>query len=173
MKNTQKTKFNYSNLTRASLLLGLIFVMTAFLKMPTLTGYVHLGDGAVCIAAILLPQPLGFAVAALGSALADFYAGFPLWMLPTAIIKGAMTLAFSRKSEKILTVRNLFAVLIAVAICVSGYYLGGSIIYGNFTVCLAEIPFNIVQSVSGGVIFAVFAAFLDANPKIKNMIRGK
>ncbi len=162
-----------SVLTRGALWAAIIFVMTSFLKLPTHTGYIHLGDAAVYFSAIIFPQPMAIIIAALGASLADLAASYPMWILPTALIKAAMTLAFTSKSEKLLTRRNILAFLAAVLINAAGYYLCGSIIYGNMTVSLAEIPANLLQGATGAVLCAILCAFLDANPRIKNIFRGR
>ncbi len=160
-------------LTRGSLFAAIIFVITSSLKLPTHTGYVHLGDAAVCIAAIIFPQPLSLIIAALGASLADLAAGYPTWMIPTALIKGAMTLAFTSKSEKLLCGRNILAFFLSVLINAAGYYLAGSIIYGNMVVSLSEIPTNLLQGTVGAVLCAIICGFLDTKPKIKKFFRGK
>ena len=158
-------------LTRAALVAAIVFVLTSTLKLPTHTGYVHLGDAAVCLAAIILPQPIALVTAALGASLADLAAGYPMWILPTALIKALMTLAFTSKSEKILCVRNYIAFAIAILINAAGYYLAGSVIYGDFAVSLPEIPTNLLQSAVGAVLWLLLCVFLDANPKVKNVFR--
>lgn len=69
---------------------ALVFVATAFLKVPIPLGYAHLGDAVIFLAALLLPRREAALAAALGSALADFLGGFPLWMGPTLLIKCVM-----------------------------------------------------------------------------------
>ncbi len=160
-------------ITRGALLAAIIFVMTSSLKLPTHTGYIHLGDAAVCLTAIIFPQPIALVIAVLGASLADLAAGYPMWIIPTALIKAAMTLAFTAKSEKLLCHRNILAFLMAILINAAGYYLAGSIIYGDWAVSLPEIPTNLLQGAVGAVICAVLCAFLDAKPKIKNIFRGK
>ena len=165
--------FKIGGITRGALLTAIIFVMTSTLKLPTHTGYIHLGDAAVCLAAIIFPQPMALVIAALGASLADLVAGYPMWILPTALIKASMTLAFTARCEKLLSRRNVFAFLMAILINVAGYYLAGSIIYGGWAVSLPEVPTNLLQGAVGAVICTVFCAFLDAKPKIKNIFRGK
>ena len=169
----QKNSMRIGLLTRGALLVAVIFVMTSSLKLPTHTGYIHLGDAAVCLTAIIFPQPMALIIAALGASLADLAAGYPMWILPTALIKAAMTIAFTAKSEKLICRRNIFAFFMAILINAAGYYVAGSIIYDSWAVSLPEIPTNLLQGAAGAVICAVLCAFLDAKPKIKNIFRGK
>ena len=73
---------------------ALITVTTAFIKIPAPLGYVHAGDSMIYLAASILPEPLGFAAAAIGGGLADLLAGYPQWAIPTAIIKALNVLPF-------------------------------------------------------------------------------
>ena len=51
-------------------LTALVFVVTAYLHIPTNNGYVHVGDGLIYLAACLLPWPYAMAVGAGGALLA-------------------------------------------------------------------------------------------------------
>ena len=47
--------------------IALVFVVTAYLHIPTNNGYVHVGDGLIYLAACLLPWPYAMAVGAGGA----------------------------------------------------------------------------------------------------------
>ena len=165
--------FDVSKLTRGAMLASVIFVMTWVPKIPYPLGYVHLGDGAVFLSAALLPSPWAVIVAAVGSGIADLASGYPMWILPTAVIKAAMTLAFTSKENKLLSTRNYGAAAIGIIINTVGYYLFGSVIYGNFSVCLPEIPANLIQAAVGAVLFVAVGMFLDSNAGICKILRGR
>lgn len=55
-------------------------------------GYIHLGDGIIFLAVILLPMPYGIFAAGVGSMLADITLGYTHWALPTLIIKSLMAI---------------------------------------------------------------------------------
>ena len=80
-------------LAMGGVMAALVFVMTYLPKVPVPVtgGYVHLGDGMVFLAAMLL-GPVGVAAAAVGSALSDLVGGYMTYLLPTFVIKGAMAL---------------------------------------------------------------------------------
>ena len=86
-------KINVKQLTLCGVLAALVFVLTYFPKVPVPVtgGYVHLGDGAIFLAALLL-GPLGIPAAAIGSGLADLIGGYMLYVIPTVIIKGLVAL---------------------------------------------------------------------------------
>ena len=116
LNGRKERKIRISDITRGALIAAAVFVMTAFLKIPMALGYVHLGDGAVLLAAALLPFPVAPISVAIGASLADLAAGYPAWMLPTAIIKLLMTLTFTSKARKLLCTRNFVAMALAIAI---------------------------------------------------------
>lgn len=153
----------------ASLFTAIVFVFTAYLHIPSHTGYTHVGDGFMYLAACLLPLPYAVCVGAVGAALADCLTGFAIWAPGSIIIKVAAILFFSRKSQKIVSPRNILALLPAIAICIGGYYLYGALIAGNFIAPLSEIPGNVTQSFLSGVLFILLGFALD-KLKIKDNI---
>ena len=156
-KSSNQMKF----MCLAGVLTALVFVFTAYLHIPSVNGYVHIGDGFIYFAACLLPLPYALFVGAGGAVLADCLTGYAVWAPGSAIIKGLLVLCFCRKGKKILSGRNLLALPLAAVVCVGGYYLYGSIIAGSFAAALADVPGNIMQSVSSSVLFAVLAAAAD------------
>ena len=104
----------------AALVLGAIQI---HLPVPMNQGYVHLGDSLIYICAAILPFPFSGLAAGIGGAWADIIGGFAIWALPTFVIKLLMTLFFTSKSEKLLTVRNFVAVVLAGTVNVIGYYI--------------------------------------------------
>lgn len=74
------------------LMMGLIFVATSFIKIPTLNGYIHLGDGFIFISAIVLGPFYGAFAAGIGSTAADILGGYAQWALPTLLIKSVMAM---------------------------------------------------------------------------------
>lgn len=139
----------------AGIFAALVFVVTAYLHIPTNNGYIHVGDGFIYLAACMLPWPYGMAVGAGGAFLADCLTGFAIWAPGSVIIKSLTVLLFYRKGNKIVNLRNLLALLPATVLCAGGYYLYEAILYGNFVAPLSGIPTNIVQSVASAIAFAV------------------
>ncbi len=154
----------------AGVLTALVFVFTAYLHIPSVNGYVHIGDGFIYFAACLLPLPYSVFVGAGGAVLADCLTGYAVWAPGSAIIKALIVLCFCRKSSKILCGRNWIALLPAAVICVGGYYLYGSIITGNFVAPLADVFGNMMQSLCSSVLFVVLAVAAD-KLKLKNMCK--
>lgn len=140
---------------------ALIYVFTAFFHIPSHTGYTHIGDAFLFLAACLLPHPYAAAAGAIGAVLADCLTGFPLWAPATAVIKAFSVLAFSPRTRTLLCARNVSALLPAFLLCIGGYYLYDVMLCGNFIAPLAGIPGYLTQCVLSGGLFLIAAAALD------------
>lgn len=149
------------NIVFTSLFAAMITVMTAYVcHIPTATGYIHFGDGLIFLAACFLPKGYAIAAAALGGGLADLLT-YPMWALPTVLIKGLMALPFSNKSTKILTVRNCISAGIAVLINTTGYFFAGAFFAGNWLTPIADLPNSLIQDVGSIIIFVLIGLLLD------------
>lgn len=148
MKHTKK-------LVLAALFAALTFCATFVIKIPTVTGgYVNLGDSFVLTSAWVLGPVWGTAAAAIGSALSDLLGGYPVYILPTFIIKGLMALAaygmFKLISIKKTYISRVIGAIVAEIIMVGGYYLCESTFLGyGFVGALASVPGNAVQALFG------------------------
>lgn len=152
---------------------ALVFVVTAYLHIPTYNGYVHVGDGLIYIASCLLPWPYAMFVGAGGALLADCLTGYAIWAPGSVIIKGITVLVFSNKGREINTRRNLWALLPAAVICAGGYYLYESLITGSFIASLEGIPSSITQSVASSVIFVILGLAIDKIGFKQKLVGGK
>ena len=153
---------------------ALIYVFTAYLHIPTGNGYTHAGDGLIYLAACLLPTPYAVAAAAIGGGLADGLSGFPIWIPATVIIKACTSLFFSSKTEKILSPRNILAIIPSALICVVGYSVYESIfIAGGFSTAaiiaaFTQTPSYLIQIAASSILFIAVAIPLD-----RSKIKGK
>lgn len=136
-------------LTLAGALAALVFVMTYFPKVPVPVtgGYVHLGDGAIFLAALLL-GPLSIPAAAIGSGLSDLLGGYMVYVLPTVLIKGAMAFIAWKLYRKGSWLSALIAFLLAEAVMVLGYFALEAVLYGLPVAAAAILP-NVIQGVAG------------------------
>lgn len=150
---------------------ALVFVVTAYLHIPTNNGYIHVGDGLIYLAACILPLPYAMAVGAGGALLADCLTGFVIWAPGSVIIKALTVLLFTNQSKKIMSVRNQIAMFPATVICAGGYYLYESILYGNWISSLAGIPASFTQSVTSSILFVVMGVAFD-KINLKNKLNG-
>lgn len=140
---------------------AIVFVFTAYLHIPSHTGYTHIGDGFIYLAACILPLPYSALVGAGGALLADCLTGFAVWAPASVIIKTLTVLFFSYRSKKIITARNMLALIPAALLCTGGYYLYEVLITGNFAAPLSGIPGYITQSVLSSILFIIAGYALD------------
>ena len=141
------------NMCLSGIFTALVFVFTAYLQIPSYTGYVHVGDGFIYLAACLLPLPYAVFVGAGGALLADCLTGFAIWAPGSVIIKAVTVLFFSRKGMRIVSLRNILALLPAWATCVGGYYLYEALITGDFVTPLSYMPGNVLQAVTSSILY--------------------
>lgn len=167
----RKNQDNVRYMVTAAAMAALVFVLTAFLHIPTAQGYIHIGDGIIYIAASILPLPYAMAASAIGAGLSDYISGFAVWVLPTVIIKTLTVLCFTSKKEKIINKRNIVALIIGFIICVGGYYLFAALIYGSFISPVADIPTNCIQSAASGALFVFLGLALDKTGVIKKTLK--
>lgn len=148
-------------LSLTGLFAALIWITTAYLHIPSHTGYTHIGDAFLYLAACLLPLPYAACAGVIGAVLADCLTGFAVWAPASAVIKAVTALFFTSRSKRILAVRNRWAVLPSAAVCTVGYYLYEALITGNFLAPLAGIPGYLTQAVLSSVLFIALGLALD------------
>lgn len=167
--NRSKYQVQIKNMILAALFAAMIYVMTAFVHIPTQQGYVHIGDGVIYLAAAILPTPFAMFAAAIGAGLSDYLSGYAIWVLPTVIIKAATAAVFTSKKDKILDKRNLLSIIPAGLICIGGYYISGvalAILSGSaaeaaFAAAIADIPTNAIQVAGSTALFIILGGAFD------------
>lgn len=154
--NTKKTRL----LCQTAAFAAIIYVFTAYLHIPSHTGYTHVGDGFLYLAACLLPMPYAAAAGAVGAGLADLLSGYAIWMPGTVVIKAVTACYFSSKGQKILCPRNFVALVPAWLTCIGGYYLYESVLTGNFLAPMAGIPGYVTQSLLSTAVYVAMGLAL-------------
>lgn len=147
---------------------AVVFVLTRMVQIPTpAKGYIHLGDAAIFFAGFAFGPWVGAVAGGLGTALADITSGYAQWAIPSFLVHGLqgwVVGALVRGRPDL--VRILLAVLAGSLVVVGGYLIAGIILMGAAAAYL-EIPANIIQALSGGVIGApLFLAVLRAYPPL-------
>lgn len=149
-------------LTLSAIFAALVFIATAYLpRIPFPGGYVHIGDAFIYLAAALLPTPYACAVGAIGAGLADALTGYMLYAPGTIVIKAAMALVFSCKKDRVLSVRNLTALVPAGMICVGGYFIYEVILTASIGAAAATLYFNLIQALASALIFILLGLLFD------------
>ncbi|MEI8200086.1 MAG: ECF transporter S component [Eubacteriales bacterium] len=159
-------------ITFAGVFSALILIATQLFKIPTGIGYANLGDGFILVCAYLL-GPAAFFPAAIGSALADLLAGYPVYIPATFVIKGLMGLVagFLLKNDKVTVSRKILAFTLAELIMVAGYFGYESLpfMYGPAAAAGSVIP-NLGQAAVGILMGMILTAILE---KQRRSIREK
>lgn len=153
-------KNNVKKICFTAIFTAIIYVFTAYLHFPSHTGYTHVGDAFIYISACLLPTSYAIFAGSFGALLADCLTGFAIWAPASVLIKGFAVLCFSSKG-KIITVKNILALLLGTVLCIGGYYLYDAIIFSSFTAALVGIPGYITQSVLSSALFIMLGISLD------------
>ncbi len=153
MNNRNKT----GKIVMAAMFAALVCITTMIIKIPSpLKGYINLGDCMVLAAGWTLSPVYGFLAAGLGSALADLFSGYLIYVPATFVIKGGMALLAcygARMLQKKTGDRNarLTSGLVAEIWMVVGYFVFEGMLYG-FVPSMANIPANAVQGAVGLVL---------------------
>lgn len=157
-KSRQKALF----VALAGVFAALIFPATVFTKIPTGQGYANLGDGVILTCAYLM-GPIAFFPAAIGSALADLFAGYVPYMPATFIIKGSMGLlaGWVMKKDTLTFPMKLVALVLAEIIMVAGYFGFESLpfMYGPAVASVQLIP-NSLQGIVGIAVALILTGVL-------------
>ena len=150
-ENENKNKTGLRVIALCGIFAALVFIGTE-LKIPTAIGYMNLGDGVILIASYFI-GPAAFFPAAIGSALGDLIAGYPVYIAPTFVIKGLMGLsaAVIMKNAHVKGFPGVILRIIAGAaaelIMVGGYFAFETVMYG-VEAASGSLVFNLIQ---GGV----------------------
>ena len=151
MSENERTKErnNLRMIALCGIFAALVFIGTE-LKIPTAIGYMNLGDGVILVASYFI-GPAAFFPAAIGSALGDLIAGYPVYIAPTFVIKGLMglvaalimSLSYGKKVIGVLI--RIAASVLAELIMVGGYFIFEIFMYGR-EAALGSVAFNFVQA---------------------------
>lgn len=162
-------------LVTTAMMTAMVMIATTFFKIPNAMGYIHLGDGFVLLAAIILPKRYACFAGGVGAGLADIYGGYAVWAPWTLVIKIVMVLIvqlfFDLLNKRVangghvakvtgLPFSELFAYVLAVLWTVSGYYAAQGFIYGNWAAPLADVPGNVLQATVGAVVAIIVSMAL-------------
>ncbi|MEG0156245.1 MAG: ECF transporter S component [Anaerovoracaceae bacterium] len=142
---------------------ALVFLGVFIFKIPMPLGYTHLGDSLIFLAVLMIGGKRGAAAGAIGAGLADLAAGYAIWILPTALCKGALALAMGFVIEK-----HLFG-LKGKAAWIVGGVIGGivqslgylcfwGLLFGKAAAASAVVGLIMQSSFGIAVAFAIAAA---------------
>ncbi len=146
------SRFSARDICVTGVMAAFVFIATLVPQIPIPLGYAHLGDGAVFLVVLFAGRRAGIFAGALGSALADLAGGFPLWILPTLLIKAGMAEIFFRiaADEKgampLSAVRTFLGMAAACLFMTAGYTLAGAFLYDSLALGLSSAPGLLLKS---------------------------
>lgn len=165
MNNRKMSREQLLKLCFSGMFAALICVATILIRIPAPlgSGFLNLGDCFILAAAWTVGPYYGFAAGAVGSALADIFAGAPHYAPGTFVIKGLIALtaalifhALSERSDKLRVPGMILGAAVGETVMIAGYYLYDAVILGfGFFPTLANVPFNLIQGALGAVIGVV------------------
>ena len=173
-----KNKNKIIKITVTAVMIALTCVLTLVVRIPSPTkGYMNLGDCAVLFGGWLLGPIFGTIAGGVGSAFADFLAGYPIYIPGTLIIKAVMAFIasllprFAPKSKQIrIHIGFVVSSVIAELFMVAGYYLYEAVIIGEgFVPAFAGVSGNAVQAVVGVVGAYFLVAIFSRTDIIKSL----
>ena len=157
-----KEQIKTKDLTKMGLMAALVFFGTFFIKIPSISGYTHLGDCMIFLSVIILGWRKGAVAGGIGAALADLLGGYTQWIIPTLFIKAIMAMIMGMITEKLFP--NLrFGWLIGATVGgifqIAGYTFVRILLYGT-AMGFVELPMLILQTVSGVALSLVLVTTL-------------
>lgn len=176
---------NILDIVQVAVMAAIVCVTTFTIKVPTYTGYTHIGDSMVLLSVMLLGTKKAVIASSIGMGLTDIISGYVVWAPFTIVIKGVMALIAgkiiynNKKNEDKLLV-NLIAFIIAGLWMVVAYYFSGAIItryilfksatlQQSLILALKEIPSNLVQATVGIIIALPLGKALKKSNVIKSL----
>ena len=160
------THTNTKKLTLTALFMALTCVATSIIKIPTVGtgGYIHPGDAFVILSGILLGPLYGALAGGIGSALADLFGGYMVYVPITLVVKAVIAAGvgfiyhhLAVKMNSILVKCILCGVFATITVAL-GYLVFEYLLYG--AAALASVPANLIQGVSGLIISTLLLPFM-------------
>ncbi|MGL4109248.1 ECF transporter S component [Clostridium sp. LP20] len=171
MENEERV-LSTRDLVLTSLMTALVFLAGSIIKVPSVGGFVHIGDCMVFLSVIVLGKKKGTVASAVGMVLVDAMGGYYMWAPFTFIIKGTMAYIAGTLIERFNGLEGtdhfkkeyILAFIISGIFMILGYFLAGTVIAGfltekigllqGFAYAAKDIIGNIIQ-VTTGIVIAI------------------
>lgn len=156
----------------AALWAAIVFCMTMFPKVPIPLGYMNLGTTTIFLSMFFLRRREACLAGAVGSCLADLIGGFPIWIIPTAVVKFAVAFAVYTVMKIVYRegsfwISSASAFITGSAVSVIGYTFFGVFLFGGFEASLQQVPGLAIEGVMSTVVALVVCGFLKARLSLK------
>ncbi|WP_244835463.1 ECF transporter S component [Clostridium sp. BJN0001] len=162
----ENTMTHTKELVLMGLMIAIIYVAGSIIKIPSVGGFVHIGDCMVFLSVVVLGKKKGAVASAIGMMLVDLLGGYYFWAPFTFVIKGVMAYISGLLLEVIplkkTYAKYIISFIVGAIFMVFAYFLAGIIVSGFLTQkagLLSGIIFaskdiigNIIQSGTGVVL---------------------
>ena len=143
---------------------AIAFVITRFIQIPLPLGYFNIGNSIILLACCIVPSPYGIFIGSVGSAIADL-TSYPIFTIPTLIIKALMPLVFYAFYKKKSTRKNaIIGTAVSTIIPLVGYSVTAGAIYGSVYMGLVQVP---IYAAEYALNLVIFIALLSPVMKLK------
>lgn len=170
----KETILSTKEMVLTGLMTALVFLAGSIIKVPSVGGFVHIGDCMVFLSVVVLGKKKGTIASALGMFLVDALGGYYFWAPFTLVIKGVMAYIEGTILEKMSnynkSVKYIAAFSISGIFMVIGYFAAGIILAGFLTdkvgliagiaYSAKDIIGNIIQVTTGIIIALPLSAIL-------------
>jgi len=130
-----------------------VATMLIQIPIPPTRGYLNFGEILVFTSALLFGRYVGGLAGGIGSAVADIITGYGYFSPYTLIIKGLEGLLAGTIRDGKSTRRDMLGWFAGAVAMVTGYFLVETYVMGfGVPAALVEVPSNIIQVLSGGII---------------------
>ena len=160
--------------TKTAMMAALIFLAISVVKIPTLHGYTHLGDGMILLGVLVLGGKRGALAGGIGAALADFCGGYLQWVLPSFCIKALMAAIMAKGMgglEGKVPCPWLWGAVLGGLFQIVGY-TAMKVVYYGFWAAMVMTPTLLMQTVFGWIVTGVLVGVLQTSGLLKRMQRG-
>jgi uncharacterized membrane protein len=133
---------------------ALVAVATFFVQLPipATKGYLNFGDIIIFVGALIFGPFVGGLAGSIGSSMADVASGYMSFAPFTFVIKGTEGVIAGLISNRKSLSRDIIAVILGGAEMVAMYFLAEFFPLSLGWTALAEVPFNILQIIVGGLV---------------------
>ncbi|WP_242823593.1 ECF transporter S component [Thermoclostridium stercorarium] len=158
MKEMIRMNGNNGNLRKiilTGLMTALVYLFTSIIKIPTVNGYIHLGDGFIFLSTLILGPFYGAFASGVGSMLSDVLSQYAQWAIPTLIIKSSMALVMGlvlrhrNRKEIVISAATTVTVWVAFFVVIKNA-LARAVVYSvdSLASALEDTPENVINAAS-------------------------
>jgi len=157
MENRSSRALDARTIALTGIMIAVVAAFTLLIRIPVAAsgGYVNLSDVAVFFAAFILGPIPALVAGGVGTGLADIVGGFPEFAWLSFIAHGLEGYLAGYIVMRGIGARPMFlGWLVGGLAMVLCYFLGEALVLTGIGPALAEVPFNILQVIIGGVVGA-------------------